>query len=69
METSVREELIAEWHRNEKELLALRDLPTGKEDPAAREAALEQRQDAIEFALGDAPLNPSSISRSQEPPM
>lgn len=55
METSVRDELIAEWHRNEKELLALRDLPVGVEDPAAREAALERRQDAIEFALGNVP--------------
>jgi hypothetical protein len=63
METSVREELIAEWHRNERELLTLRDLPVGKEDPAAREAALERRQDAIEYALGTNPRDSSCDAR------
>ncbi len=67
METSVRDELIAEWHRNEKELLALRNLPVGKEDPAAREAALERRQDEIEHALGVTPIddNPDSMFTSR----
>jgi hypothetical protein len=55
MEASERDELIAEWHRNERELVALQDLPVGAEDPATREAALEKRQDAIEFALGSVP--------------
>ncbi len=62
METSVREELIAEWHRNEKELLALQDLPVGSQDPAAREAELERRQDAIEFALCAPPEGPPKRS-------
>lgn len=60
MEASVREELIAEWHRNERELATLQDLPVGAEDPAAREAALEKRQDAIEFALGSVPRESSN---------
>ena len=52
MNPRTREELAAEWLRNEAELRSLQDLPVGASDPASRERELDARQDAIEFAIG-----------------
>jgi hypothetical protein len=48
-----RARLAAEWQANEAELERLRDLPAGATDPAARERALDERQDEIEGLLGE----------------
>ena len=44
--------LKEEWQRNERELEALRLLPTGQVDPAERERQLDARQDEIEYEIG-----------------
>lgn len=63
-----RQSLIDEWHRNEAALVAFAASRGGRGDPSALELVLLERQDEIEFTIGQQAFQPASSRASPASP-